>query len=41
LAATRKVDELAAASKALLDRRKAARGMGVKGADLFKALTQI
>jgi hypothetical protein len=39
--ATRKVDELATASKALLERRKAARGMGVKGADLFKALTEM
>jgi hypothetical protein len=39
--ATRKVDELAAASKALLSRRKAAGGMSAKGIDLFKPMTEM
>jgi len=39
--AARKVDDLAAASKALLNKRKAAGGMAVKDASLFQSLTEM
>jgi hypothetical protein len=39
--ATRKVDEFASASQALIRKRQAAGNMTIKGTDLFKALTEL
>lgn len=39
--ATRKVDDLAAASKALIQKRQAGNSLSIKDPDLFKALTEM